>query len=136
MDAASDPTDDDAVPAPGDCTICIHCGYLMAYTDDLTFRELTDEELAEVPLDQVSRIQRARKMAMENRIPNFKVGDRVIHRPREQKDDDDWRRGVVTSLPANAEWAFVRYDKTPHRSNATALDSLELEQPTDESVKK
>lgn len=136
MDAASNLADDALVPEPGDVTLCIHCGYIMAFADDLTFRAVTEEEIKEIPLDEISRFQRARKVVMENRTPSFKIGDRVIHRPREQRDDDDWRCGVITSLPAGAEWAFVRYDRTPHRSNATALDSLELEQPIGESVKK
>ncbi len=68
MDAASDPTDDDAVPEPGDVTICIGCGYLMTFNDDLTFRELTEEELLEVPLDQISHLQRALKTLINTPI--------------------------------------------------------------------
>ena len=64
MDAASHPRDDSA-PVPGDITICIYCGYLMAFTDDMTFRELTEEEIKEVPLVEVARIQRARKAVMD-----------------------------------------------------------------------
>ena len=59
LGAAADPTDDDAVPEPGDITICIGCGYLMVFADDLTFREIREDEILEVPLDQVSRLQRA-----------------------------------------------------------------------------
>ena len=64
MDAASHLTDDDATPEPGDVTICLYCGMLMAFSEDLTFRELTEEEITKVPLDEVSRFQRARKAAM------------------------------------------------------------------------
>lgn len=65
MDAASHPEDDTKTPRPGDVTICLYCGFLMAFTDDLGFRELTEEELGEIPLDQISRIQRARKAVMD-----------------------------------------------------------------------
>jgi len=37
----------------------------MAFADDLSYRELTEEEILEVPLDEISRIQNARKVAME-----------------------------------------------------------------------
>jgi len=37
----------------------------MAFTDDLTFRAPTEEELLEVPLDEITRIQRARKAIMD-----------------------------------------------------------------------
>jgi len=33
-----------AMPKDGDLTICIYCGHLMAFTDDLSLRELTAEE--------------------------------------------------------------------------------------------
>jgi len=33
----------------------------MTFADDLSYRELTEEELLEVPLDEVSQLQRARK---------------------------------------------------------------------------
>ena len=34
----------DMSPQPGDCTICIACGNLMAFTEALTLRPLTDAE--------------------------------------------------------------------------------------------
>lgn len=37
----------------------------MTFTDDLSFRDLTEEEVLEVPLDVVSRFQRVRKAIME-----------------------------------------------------------------------
>jgi len=67
VNAASCVADDNAVPEPGDVTICIACGHLMAFADDLSYRELTDEEVLEVPLDEVSRIQNARKRIEESK---------------------------------------------------------------------
>jgi len=37
----------------------------MTFADDLSFRDLTEEEVLEVPLDEVSRFQNARKKVME-----------------------------------------------------------------------
>jgi hypothetical protein len=36
--------DEDTSPDPGDLTVCIYCGHLMAFGDDLQLRELTPEE--------------------------------------------------------------------------------------------
>jgi len=65
VDAASCVADGGAAPEPGDVTICIFCGYLMTFADDLSFRELTEEDILELPLDEVSRFQNARKKVME-----------------------------------------------------------------------
>lgn len=35
-------------PDPGDISICINCGHIMAFKDDLTVRQLTDEEMRSV----------------------------------------------------------------------------------------
>jgi C4-type Zn-finger protein len=60
FDTATDATSDD-VPLPGDITICLHCGHVMAFKDDLTVRELTSEELHEVATNpDVLAIQKAR----------------------------------------------------------------------------
>jgi hypothetical protein len=37
--------DADGGPSPGDFTVCISCGHLMAFADDLTLQELNDEEM-------------------------------------------------------------------------------------------
>jgi hypothetical protein len=34
-----------ALPEPGGITVCYTCGHVMAFNDDLTFRELTDREI-------------------------------------------------------------------------------------------
>jgi len=67
VDAASCIADDGAAPEPGDVTICIFCGYLMTFADDLSFRELTEEEILELPLDEISRFQIARKRIEESK---------------------------------------------------------------------
>jgi hypothetical protein len=35
----------DGGPSPGDFTVCIYCGHIMAFADDLTLRELTGDEI-------------------------------------------------------------------------------------------
>ena len=49
--ATAGPMNPDAVPDPGDWTICIKCAGVLTFTDDLRVRELTDAELAEAQAD-------------------------------------------------------------------------------------
>jgi hypothetical protein len=37
-----------ATPKPGDITICMECGNIMAFAEDLTVRNLTNEEMYEI----------------------------------------------------------------------------------------
>jgi hypothetical protein len=39
-------------PQPGDFTLCIHCGHLMVFTDDMRLRQPTRDELDEAAADQ------------------------------------------------------------------------------------
>jgi hypothetical protein len=49
-------------PKSGDITICLYCGHLMAFDDQLSFRGLTDEEMKSIAGDpRVLAIQKARK---------------------------------------------------------------------------
>ena len=50
IDVAS-AVDCDAAPSPGDFTICLACGHLMAFDDELILRELTDAETVDVAGD-------------------------------------------------------------------------------------
>ena len=53
----------DAVPEPGDITVCGLCGHIMAFSEDLTLRELSDEEIVDVAGDErLVMIQKARAM--------------------------------------------------------------------------
>ena len=55
-------------PKPGDITVCISCGHLMAFADDLTMRDLTDEEMHAIAGDpRIIAIQRARKAVMSKK---------------------------------------------------------------------
>ena len=51
----------EASPDPGDVTICLYCGHLMAFTDALTLRDLNDQEIIECAGDpRIIAIQKAR----------------------------------------------------------------------------
>lgn len=67
MDAASCVSrENDGRPEPGDITVCIRCGHIMAFADDLTLRDLTDEEAKAVAGDQrLLAIQKARGEVMK-----------------------------------------------------------------------
>jgi hypothetical protein len=41
----------DIAPSPGDMTICFYCHHLMVFTNNLTQRDLTDDEMIEVAGD-------------------------------------------------------------------------------------
>jgi hypothetical protein len=48
-------------PRPGMVSICLYCGHIMAFTDDLRLRELNDEEIKEVAGNPaIIAIQKAR----------------------------------------------------------------------------
>jgi RNase P subunit RPR2 len=65
LDAASS-VDDNLRPEPGEITICLYCGHIMAFDDDLSFRELTSKEMIEVAGDpRILAIQRARQEVMK-----------------------------------------------------------------------
>jgi len=36
------------IPSPGDISICAYCSHIMAFADDLTLRELNDEEARDI----------------------------------------------------------------------------------------
>jgi hypothetical protein len=56
----------DGGPSPGDFTVCIYCGHIMAFADDLTLRELTGDEMHAIAGDpRIIRIQKARKALKE-----------------------------------------------------------------------
>ena len=53
-------------PEPGDVSICLYCGMLMKFTDDMMLRQLTGTEMIEVLKDErVAKIERARQWAMK-----------------------------------------------------------------------
>jgi hypothetical protein len=54
---------DDAVPKPGDWTLCIECGVVLAFDETLTPRALTEDEQREADADpRIRKIQHAHQM--------------------------------------------------------------------------
>lgn len=52
---------DEAAPEPGDFTVCIRCGHLMVFGDQLILRDPTDSEAIEIGGDErLLAIQAAR----------------------------------------------------------------------------
>jgi hypothetical protein len=63
LDGATGVDTDDA-PKSGDFTVCIYCGSIMVYNDDLTLRRPSAAEAWELAGDKrILAIQRARKAA-------------------------------------------------------------------------
>lgn len=48
IDAATSVGSTTRKPKPGDFNVCISCGHIAAFADDLSLRELTDAEMVEV----------------------------------------------------------------------------------------
>jgi Zn ribbon nucleic-acid-binding protein len=67
MNAANVVSEDgQGIPEPGDITVCIQCGHLMAFGDELRLRDLTDEEAKEIVGDErILIIKKARDLALK-----------------------------------------------------------------------
>lgn len=52
MDAASSADNSGALPRPGDPTVCIKCGAVMLFADDLSLRGLSDDEIQQFTADR------------------------------------------------------------------------------------
>lgn len=61
-DMAYGPNSDDP-PTPGDVSICLYCQSISVFDEDLILREPTEEEILEMPLDEISHLQRKLKEA-------------------------------------------------------------------------
>jgi hypothetical protein len=61
----ADGVDHRSQPKPGHITVCIGCGHLMAFAEDMRLRNLTDAEMYEIAGDpRLIAVQCARKLAM------------------------------------------------------------------------
>lgn len=45
-----------ARPAPGDCTMCLHCGLIMIYEPDLMVRVAMAEDIAKMPQELLGQL--------------------------------------------------------------------------------
>jgi hypothetical protein len=66
VDAATGVAEDGG-PRPGNITICFACGHIMAFTSDMTLRELTGEEMRLVAgSPELIAVQKLRRMRRED----------------------------------------------------------------------
>jgi len=66
LDRVTHPTDPAARPEPGDISICLSCGHVMAFAEDFTVRALTGKEMVEIAGDpRIMAIQKARAKVMK-----------------------------------------------------------------------
>lgn len=72
LDAATRLEEDDAVPKPGDLTVCIQCVAPLTFTEDMRYRFVDADAFIELPDD--ARIDLTRYM-------------RAIHTMKEKKDE-------------------------------------------------
>ena len=67
LDAATNVTSTQR-PDPGDLTVCLRCGHLLAFDEQLKLRELNDAEIREAAGDRrLLAIQRVRTLVLEKR---------------------------------------------------------------------
>lgn len=38
----------ESMPNPGDITICLYCGHIMSFSDDMSLCELNDDQIKEI----------------------------------------------------------------------------------------
>jgi hypothetical protein len=61
--------DGDARPRPGDITICLNCGHLMAFGEGLRVRSLTDAEIVDVAGDRTVVVALQARAAIDRLRP-------------------------------------------------------------------
>lgn len=54
--AATNLEDEEQMPEPGDCSLCIKCAGIAVFNDDLMLRSPTEEELLNLP-SEISAVQ-------------------------------------------------------------------------------
>lgn len=97
MDAATGVSEDesDPTPSPQSFTICIRCGHILAFAEDLTLRDLTDAERVMVAGDKrLIAIQRARA-SMERDRAYCEDFVRTCLKHMKQPMPPDWQINLV-----------------------------------------
>jgi hypothetical protein len=68
LDGATSSDADETSPEPGNITICLYCGELMRYENDLTLGKLTDADMYEIAGDPlVLKMQQLRGLYLEEK---------------------------------------------------------------------
>jgi hypothetical protein len=55
----------DHKPSEGDCTICVYCTSFLKFQADLSFKELTQQEIGDMNGNQRATLVRVRKLCKE-----------------------------------------------------------------------
>jgi hypothetical protein len=72
-------------PSPGDITVCLRCGHIMAFNKQLRFRKLTDEEIIAIAGDpRIIEFQRARGKVFPETMKSGKIGSRPLTRGKKR----------------------------------------------------
>lgn len=67
VDAATHPVNDKAVPKPGDLSLCMKCGELMTFNDDMTLRLSSIEDVMGLKPEENNLLERTQKLIREKR---------------------------------------------------------------------
>jgi hypothetical protein len=138
VDAATDPAGG-AIPGPGDATICLYCGHIMIYTDQLTFRNPNDAEMYEIAGDKrILSIQQARnpikkqfeRIGMFDNFPNdFRHeleadGFEIIEpdgKTFRSFSLNNWNMASFLARKSNTIYVALLHAKTPRRGSFKLL---------------
>lgn len=62
VDSATNAEDSTDAPRPGDFSICLYCGTILVFTEDLSLRKSAPEDYFDMPDDFRSALDRAQKI--------------------------------------------------------------------------
>ena len=66
IEGATCVSDPDAVPGPGTVTLCLYCGHIMVFTENMTLRDPTVAEYMQIAGDPViAKALRVRRRVMD-----------------------------------------------------------------------
>lgn len=68
LDAATSIEKEEAVPGPGDLSICLYCATVSRFDDNLKLEQITNEEFAELPEELKTSIRKARDTVLDFNI--------------------------------------------------------------------
>jgi hypothetical protein len=80
--------DDMRGPRGGDVTVCLKCRHVMAYNDDMSLRDLNDEEIVDIAgmpqlvatVKLMGAYDQEKELAARRRAGNPQVGDEEVSR--------------------------------------------------------
>lgn len=73
LDAATSVEKEEAVPDPGDLSICLYCATVSVFDDNLKLKQMTNEEFAELPEEVKTSVRKTRDMLLEFNIKRHAI---------------------------------------------------------------